>query len=169
MRTADGTYARLTSVRGGKKIARFTELDDENFVRNWHFENVNLGIVNPKSKCLRLSKIEVSELREVNRYLNHATGTNLMKEIHNLCENGELTERSLGIFLKSEYPGADEPKNLTPKDLSHLQLFYKFGLQKIDEFAGQNFGENSVIIACCRPLPNLDYYDHFLDDSYWEN
>ena len=102
---------------------------------------------------------------QVNNYIAHKTKIDIRKNIDDLFQEGELTEHSL-LFELGNYPGAGNPKELTLKDKLHLRLFYKYGLQKIDEYDKNKKDDDATVIGFCSPGRNIDDYDNASNSRY---
>ena len=104
-----------------------------------------------------MKKLDYNEMESL-ELLNSFTEINFISHIEKYAENEACTELEVKKFLKENYPGAENPKNLTDDDRIFLSLLLRYYCQKCKEYS-KNKKSDTVKLAAPHPRPSLEFYD----------
>ena len=107
----------------------------------------------------KLNESEMERLILLNAYLLTATGTNFILKLENCALNDSCSELEAKDFLKKNYPGAQNPENLSKDDKMLLSLLLRYYVQKNKKHEKFKKTHEEIKLAVPKLLPSLEYYD----------
>lgn len=102
---------------------------------------------------------EERKMHQVNECLKTVTGIDFMEEMEKFALNDNISELQVKEFLRTKYPGADEPESLSDEDRQKMSLFLRYYFQKEEEHSRLYEEADATRIASPHHKPDLSFYD----------